>query len=117
MEITEKMYIRSVEVVEKLLSGRGLENLSEEEKKDLNFHSDIVEAYEQEHFPIGLPPLIDVIKLRMFELNLKQKDLATMLEVPPARISEYLNGRREITLDVARKLHKMLNIDADIILQ
>ncbi|MDH5398415.1 MAG: helix-turn-helix domain-containing protein [Cyclobacteriaceae bacterium] len=34
-----------------------------------------------------------------------------------SRVSEYLNGKREITLDVAPKLHKQLDIDADIILQ
>lgn len=117
MEITENAYKKSVEIVDKLLSGRSLKDLSEEEKKDLDFHSDIIEAYEQEHFPIELPSLNDVIKLRMSELNLKEHDLATLLEVPTARVLEYLNGRREITLDVARKLHKKLDIEADIILQ
>jgi HTH-type transcriptional regulator/antitoxin HigA len=78
--------------------------------------SDLVADYEDKHYNIETPSLIDVIKLRMYEMGLKQSDLAVM-GVPSARISEYLRGKRDITLDVARKLHSQLNIDGDIILQ
>jgi len=53
----------------------------------------------------------------MYEMGLKQSDLEIKLGVPRARISEYLGGKRDITLEVARKLHTQLNIDGDIILQ
>jgi len=79
--------------------------------------SDIIEAYEEEHFSIELPGLIDVIELRMFELKLKQKDLAKLLGTSAARISEYLSGKREITLNIAKALRHKLNVDSDIILQ
>ena len=79
--------------------------------------SEIVENYELEHYPIGTPSLREVIELRMFEMKLKQKDLAEILETSTSRISEYLNGKRDITIEIARALHKNLNIDSDIILQ
>ncbi|MEO5788927.1 MAG: helix-turn-helix domain-containing protein [Gelidibacter sp.] len=79
--------------------------------------SDIIECYEEIHFPIGLPTLQEMIKLRMFELGLRKKDLATLLNTSASRISDYLNGNREITLNVAKALHQKLNIDSDIILQ
>ena len=79
--------------------------------------SDIIENYETENYPIGTPSLRDVIELRMFEKKLKQKDLAELLETSTSRISEYLNGKRDITIEIARALHKKLNIDSDIILQ
>jgi HTH-type transcriptional regulator/antitoxin HigA len=79
--------------------------------------SDLVADYEDKHYPVALPPLIDVIKLRMYEMGLKQDDLANLLEVPKSRVSEYLRGKRDITLDVAKKLHSKLQIDGDIILQ
>jgi HTH-type transcriptional regulator/antitoxin HigA len=60
---------------------------------------------------------MEVVELRMFELGLKRKDLALLLNTSASRISEYLNGKREITLEVAKGLHKKLNIDSDIILQ
>lgn len=78
--------------------------------------SNIVEQYEKMYFPVGLPSLIDVIRLRMFEMRMKNKDLAALLGTNPVRISEYLNGKREITLNIARALNKKLNIDSDIIL-
>lgn len=79
--------------------------------------SDIIEAYEEQHHAIGLPSLNEVIELRMFEMKLKKKDLAVLLNTSASRISEYLSGKREITLNVARALRQKLNIDSDIILQ
>lgn len=79
--------------------------------------SDLIADYEDNHYNIQPPTLIDVIKLRMYEMGLKQSDLADKLGVPKSRVSEYLKGKRDFTLDVARKLHSQLNIDGDIILQ
>ena len=79
--------------------------------------SDLVADYQEEYFPIGIPSLIDVIKLRMEEKGLKQKDLAELLGTTTSRISEYIRGKREITLHMAKQLHKKLDIDAEIILQ
>ena len=79
--------------------------------------SDRVASYEETLHPIQKPSLIDIILLRMEEQNLKQKDLALLLDTTTSRVSEYLKGKREITLLVAKKLHTRLNIDADIILQ
>lgn len=79
--------------------------------------TDIVEAYETIHYPLLMPTLQEMIELRMFEMKLKRKDLAELLNISASRVSEYLNGKREITLKVAKDLHKKLDIDADIILQ
>ena len=79
--------------------------------------TDIIEQYEEIHYPMELPTLQEMIELRMFEMDLKRKDLAELLNISASRVSEYLNGKREITLKVAKDLHKKLNIDADIILQ
>ena len=79
--------------------------------------SELVAEYEDLHYNIQIPSLIDVIKLRMYEMGLKQDDLAKILGVSKSRISEYLRGKRDITLDVAKKLHSQLQIDGDIILQ
>lgn len=116
-KITRKEYENASIIMESLI---GKIN-NETPKNDPDFikfieASDIVEAYEEIHYPIELPSLIDVIKLRMFEMNLKNIELAELLKTSPARVSEYLNGKREITLDVARRLHNKLNIDSDIIL-
>ena len=79
--------------------------------------SNIIEEYEQVNFPIDMPSLTEVIELRMFEMKLKQKDLAVLLNTTSSRISEIFNGKRNISLGMAKALHKKLNIDSDIILQ
>lgn len=84
---------------------------------ELNSLSNLVCDYEEAMIPMQKPALIDVIKLRMEEMGLKQKDLALLLGTTTSRISEYIKGKREITLQVAKELHTKLNIDADIILQ
>ena len=84
---------------------------------ELNNISELVADYEENNFPTNKPKLIDVIKLKMYERGLKQKDLAEILETTSSRVSEYLRGKRELTFNMAKKLHQKLNIDSDIILQ
>jgi len=83
---------------------------------ELDFLTDLVVAYEKEHYPIGKPVLTDVLKARMYEMNLTQKTLAEMLGISAPRVSEYLTGKSEPTLQIARKMHKNLSIDANVIL-
>lgn len=117
-KITENLYNEAEARIEELLP-LVEENTPKNDPNliELNKAAEIVEAYELEHYPIGTPTLKEVIELRMFEKRLKQKDLAALLETSTSRISEYLNGKRDITIEIARALHKKLNIDSDIILQ
>ena len=83
---------------------------------ELDLLSELVSEYEDEHYPIKSPSLIDVLKLRMYEMGLNQSKLSELLGVSPSRISDYFSGRCEPTLNVARKMHRVLGIDANIIL-
>ena len=115
--ITHQEYIKANLTVESLINKVDDSTPHDSEiMKQFLAASDIVEAYEDIHSPVGLPSLADVIRLRMGEMKLKNKDLALLLGTPPSRISEYLNGKRDITLNVAKTIHKKLNIDSDIIL-
>lgn len=71
---------------------------------ELNLLSGLVEEYEDEHYPIKTPSLADVIKLRMYEMGINQTKLSELLGVSPSRISDYLTGRSEPTLKVAREI-------------
>ncbi len=83
---------------------------------ELELLSSLVEEYEDEHYPIGSPSLVDVIKLRMYEMKLTQKGLAELIGISPSRISEILSGKTDPTYIVARNISKNLNIDASIVL-
>lgn len=83
---------------------------------ELTLLGNLVADYDEEHYPIEKPSLIEVIKLRMYEMGLTQASLSKLLGINPARISEYLSGRREPTLNQARSISKKLNIDPAIVL-
>ena len=109
-----KARLRLEEIVDKVTDDTPLEHPLAKEFLEV---TNCIEAYEKIHSPMGLPTLQEMIELRMFEMNLKRKDLAILLNTSASRISDYLNGKREITLSVAKALHHKLNIDSDIILQ
>lgn len=83
---------------------------------ELDLLADLAEEYEMEHFPVDQPSLPEILKLRMFEMQLTQKSLAELLEVSPPRVSSYLTGRSQPTFSIAKKMHNNLNIDANLIL-
>lgn len=76
----------------------------------------LVGDYEDVHYPIGKPSLIEVLKLRMYEMGLTQAALAKKIGVSPSRICDYMSGKAEPTLQVGRRMSTELNIDPAIIL-
>lgn len=78
--------------------------------------SNLVADYEDEHYPIKKPTLIEVLKLRMFEMGLSQSNLAAMLGMNQSKISEIISGKSEPTLKQARKISQTLNISPAIVL-
>jgi len=84
---------------------------------ELELLSNLVADYSDEHFSLGEPSLADVIKLRMYEMDINQKSLSKILEVSPSRVSDYLTGKSEPTLPVARNICRRLNISASVILR
>ena len=90
--------------------------LTDKDLIELDLLSKLVSEYEDEHYPIKTPSLVDVMKLRMYEMGLSQAKLSELLGVSPSRISDYFTGRSEPTLKVAREISKKLNIDVNIVL-
>ena len=83
---------------------------------ELELLSNLVADYSEKHFSLGEPSLADVIKLRMYEMGLNQIKLSELLEISPSRVSEYLTGKSEPTLPVARNISRKLNINASVVL-
>ncbi len=78
--------------------------------------SNLVADYEDEHYPIKKPTLIEVLKLRMFEMGLTQSALASLLGMNQSKISELISGKSEPTLKQARVISQKLNISPAIVL-
>ncbi|RZK36639.1 MAG: XRE family transcriptional regulator [Hymenobacter sp.] len=64
--------------------------------------------------PTTLPAMIE---LKRQQRQLKQKDLAQLLEVPAGRLSQILSGKRRVTMDLAKKLYERLDISPEFILK
>ena len=83
---------------------------------ELTMMSDVVIDYEKAHYPIGKPTVAQLIQLSLEEKNMSQKQLALEIGVSPSRISDYVSGRAEPTLKVARMLCLTLGITPAAIL-
>ena len=77
---------------------------------ELTMMSDIIIDYEKEHYPIGKPTVAQLIQLSLDEKKMTQKQLAEEIGVSPSRINDYVSGRAEPTLKIARMLCVTLGI-------
>lgn len=74
----------------------------------------LIENYENQYYPIEAPDPIEAIKIRMEEMNLKQKDLVGIIG-GKSRVSEILNRKKRLTVDMIRELERFLNISASVL--
>ena len=75
----------------------------------------MIDEYEKKHYPIEAPDPIEAIKIRMTELHLKQIDLASDIG-GKSRVSEILNRKRKLTVDMIRNLTKRLGISPEVLI-
>ncbi|MGI8483786.1 MAG: helix-turn-helix domain-containing protein [Thermomicrobiales bacterium] len=76
----------------------------------------LVDAYESSHNPIDLPDPISAILFRMEQQGLSRKDLEPMIGTR-ARVSEVMNHKRDLSIEMIRRLHDQLGIPAEILIQ
>jgi HTH-type transcriptional regulator / antitoxin HigA len=75
----------------------------------------LVEAYEMKHYAIAPPDPIDAIKFRMEQMGMNNADMVKYLG-SQSRVSEILNGKRKLTLNMIKSLYKELKIPAEVLL-
>jgi len=76
----------------------------------------LIDAYETEHFPIDPPDPIEAIKFRMEQQGLTRKDLEPLIGTR-TRVAEVLNGKRDLSIAMIRRLHDQLGISAEVLIQ
>ena len=74
----------------------------------------LIDNYENKYYPIEAPDPIDAIKIRMEEMNLKQKDLVGVIG-GKSRVSEILNKKKKLTVEMIRELERILHISASVL--
>lgn len=111
MEPNKKQYEYALNRIEELLPLVTEETPANDKNAlELAIVSDVVETYEKIHYPIEKPDVGELIKLSLKEKGLTQKQLASQLKISPSRISDYISGRAEPSLKIARSLCVTLNI-------
>lgn len=112
--------------IEPLLTKQGgFSALTQEEEVYLIKCTEVLHEYERRQYPLkqlfeGIKPpqtIPDMLRLKMYERNIKQHELASLLGLTTARLSEIMNGKRKVSMEVAKRLHQRLEISAEFILQ
>jgi HTH-type transcriptional regulator/antitoxin HigA len=82
---------------------------------ELEVLSQLVEIYERERWPIGMPTAVAAIKFRMEQGGLTRRDLEPYIG-SSGKVSEVLSGKQPLTLKMIRALHRHLGIPAEVLL-
>lgn len=109
---TKKDYTEALERLEKIFDSKK----GTKEGDELEILGILIEKYEEEHFPIGLPDPVEAIKFRMEQMGYSQADLAEVVGLK-SRASEILSKKRKLSLEMIRQLHERLRIPTDVLIQ
>lgn len=108
----EKDYQNALDRLEEIFDAKK----GTEQGDELEILSILIDRYENEKIPIEMPDPIEAIKFRMEQMGMKQKDLAEVVGFR-SRVSEILNKKRKLTLDMIRKLNTQLHIPTEVLVQ
>ena len=75
----------------------------------------MVDEYEKKHYHIEAPDPIEAIKIRMEEMQLRQIDLVNEIG-GKSRVSEILNRKRKLTVEMIRNLSQKLNLSPALLI-
>lgn len=87
-----------------------------EEGDELEVLVALIEAYEDRHYPVEAPDPIEAIRFRMDQQGLTPKDLEPYIG-HSGRVSEVLNRKRALSLQMIRRLHEGLGIPLESLIQ
>ena len=107
---SEKDYDKALERLEVIFDAKS----NTKEGDEAEILSMLIDTYENKVHPIEAPDPIEAIKIRMEEMNIKQKDLVGILG-GKSRVSEILNRKKRLTVDMIRKLEDALQLSASLL--
>jgi len=76
----------------------------------------LIDAYEEEQYPMDPPDPIEAIRFRMEQQGLRRKDLEPIIGTR-TRVAEVLNRKRSLSIGMIRRLHGTLGISADVLIR
>lgn len=109
---TESDYYLALERMEKIFDVK----VGEPESDEADVLGLLIDEYEKKHYPIESPDPIEAIKIRMEEMKLKQVDLIREIG-GKSTVSEILNKKRKLTVEMIRNLATKLNLSAGLLIR
>jgi HTH-type transcriptional regulator/antitoxin HigA len=108
---TETDYIQALKRLETIFSAE----IGTTESDEADVLGLLIDEYEKKYYPIETPDPIEAIKIRMEEMQLKQIDLVNEIG-GKSRVSEILNRKRKLTVEMIRKLTARLNLSPKLLI-
>src|SRR4051812_44985599 len=82
----------------------------------LDLLATLIDVYEARTYPIDPPDPIEAIQFRREQLGLTRKDLEPLIGTR-ARVAEVMNRKRNLSIDMIRRLHEQLGISAEVLIR
>ncbi|MBQ0118558.1 MAG: helix-turn-helix transcriptional regulator [Bacteroidales bacterium] len=114
--ITEAQYLFAKQRIEDLLLVDD-SNPNDPNVIELGLMSDIIIEYEKEHYPIDKPTVAELISNALEEQGMTQKQLASILNISPSRVNDFVIGRSEPNLRQAGHICRTLHISPASMMQ
>jgi HTH-type transcriptional regulator/antitoxin HigA len=109
---TEIDYEEALQTVASLMNAK----IGTPEGDKLDVLVTLIEAYEEKHHPVLPPEPVEAIIHQMESQGLSRNDLIPIFG-SRARVSEILNKKRSLSINMIRKLQRSLNISAEILIK
>jgi HTH-type transcriptional regulator/antitoxin HigA len=109
---TKKNYEAALAEVERLWGAKS----KTPEGDRLDVLATLIDAYENEHYPMDPPDPIEAIRFRMEQQGLTRKDLEPLIGTR-TRVAEVLNRKRGLSIEMIRRLHRKLGISAEVLIR
>ncbi len=109
---TEQDYQEALREVDRLIDAES--NTPDGDKLDILVT--LIEAYEEKNHPVPPPEPIEAILHQMESQGLSRKDLVPLFG-SRSRVSEILNKKRSLSINMIRRLQDGLGISAEILIQ
>jgi HTH-type transcriptional regulator/antitoxin HigA len=110
---TEADYDAALAELERLMDeGEDTSNLDR-----LEVLSTLIGAYEAAHYPVEKPHPVEAIQYYIESRGLTRAEFGTQIGIPPHRLSEILNRRRPLSINMIRRIAEVTNIPTDTLLQ
>jgi HTH-type transcriptional regulator / antitoxin HigA len=109
---TKRDYEIALKKVEKLWGAKS----GTREGDQLDVLATLIDAYEAAHYPMDPPDPIEAIKFRMEQQGLSRKDLEPLIGTR-TRVAEVLNRKRNLSIEMIRRLHDSLGISAEVLIR